>query len=579
MRNTEMARPSWPAESQTSCFLRDLITSLEQSASAKGDHCAVRFFSGETCTDVSYRDLHAGAQHYAALFQAAGLEPGCVIFIVLKHHRELYDAFLGAMMAGFIPSFLPYATPKQNPESYWAAHAALFRRVTPGMIVTFAGNEAPVHAALGPDSATRVLSVEAARGMAPPAPVPVPRSAETVALLQHSSGTTGQKKGVMLTHGQIERQIASYAASLGFTGDDIVASWLPLYHDMGLFSSFLMPIMLGATILSLDPFEWVAAPHRLLQVVAEGRASHCWMPNFAFSHIRRYVEAAQPPRQDLSTLRAIISCSEPVRADTLAQFRSYFADQGLSPAAPQACYAMAETVFAVTQSDVSRPVRTLRIDPVALTERGQPVRRLSEGGAEHVSNGRPIAGIRVRIKTAAGVVEVCPGARSEAAGEIQVSGDFVFDGYYRNPEGTAQAFTEDGWYRTGDIGFCDEGEIFVCGRTKELLIIHGKNYYVGDIEQVLSAIGGVKPGRAVVFDIFDPETDSDECVVMAETELDDPASLRSLKREIRERVAQRLTLQVRSIELVAPGTLVKTTSGKMSRSENRKVWMLAREGR
>ena len=415
--------------------------------------------------------------------------------------------------------------------------------------------------------------------MAPPAPVPVPRSAETVALLQHSSGTTGQKKGVMLTHGQIERQIASYAASLGFTGDDIVASWLPLYHDMGLFSSFLMPIMLGATILSLDPFEWVAAPHRLLQVVAEGRASHCWMPNFAFSHIRRYVEAAQPPRQDLSTLRAVISCSEPVRADTLAQFRSYFADQGLSPAAPQACYAMAETVFAVTQSDVSRPVRTLRIDPAALTERGQPVRRLSEGGAEHVSNGRQIAGIRVRIKTAAGRVEVCPGARSEAAGEIQVSGDFVFDGYYRNPEGTAQAFTEDGWYRTGDIGFCDEGEIFVCGRTKELLIIHGKNYYVGDIEQVLSAIGGVKPGRAVVFDIFDPETDSDECVVMAETELEDPASLRSLKREIRERVAQRLTLQVRSIELVAPGTLVKTTSGKMSRSENRKVWMLAREGR
>jgi acyl-CoA synthetase (AMP-forming)/AMP-acid ligase II len=163
MRNTEMARPSWPAESQTSCFLRDLITSLEQSASAKGDHCAVRFFSGETCTDVSYRDLHAGARHYAALFQAAGLEPGCVIFIVLKHHRELYDAFLGAMMAGFIPSFLPYATPKQNPESYWAAHAALFRRVTPGMIVTFAGNEAPVQAALGPDSATRVLSVEAAR--------------------------------------------------------------------------------------------------------------------------------------------------------------------------------------------------------------------------------------------------------------------------------------------------------------------------------------------------------------------------------------------------------------------------------
>jgi acyl-CoA synthetase (AMP-forming)/AMP-acid ligase II len=548
MRNTEMARPSWPAESQTSCFLRDLITSLEQSASAKGDHCAVRFFSGETCTDVSYRDLHAGARHYAALFQAAGLEPGCVIFIVLKHHRELYDAFLGAMMAGFIPSFLPYATPKQNPESYWAAHAALFRRVTPGMIVTFAGNEAPVHAALGPDSATRVLSVEAARGMAPPAPVPVPRSAETVALLQHSSGTTGQKKGVMLTHGQIERQIASYAASLGFTGDDIVASWLPLYHDMGLFSSFLMPIMLGA----LD------AEFRLL----------------AYPPLCGGGAAAAPGPEHAARRHQLLRAGARRYAGAVSQL---FRRSG--PLARRAAGLLCHGRNRVRDLAIRCPVRTLRIDPVALTEPGQPVRRLSEGGAEHVSNGRPIAGIRVRIETAAGRVEVCPGARSEAAGEIQVSGDFVFDGYYRNPEGTAQAFTEDGWYRTGDIGFCDEGEIFVCGRTKELLIIHGKNYYVGDIEQVLSAIGGVKPGRAVVFDIFDPETDSDECVVMAETELDDPASLRSLKREIRERVAQRLTLQVRSIELVAPGTLVKTTSGKMSRSENRKVWMLAREGR
>lgn len=552
--------------------MADIISSLFANAASHGDKTAVEFVSGSKRFSISYHDLANRAQFFASFMRASGVEDGKVVFIVLKHHAELYETFLGAMMAGFIPSFLPFATPKQDPDAYWGAHKNLFSRVEPGMIVTYRENVAAIRAALAPDAETIVTSIEDIASRQYPEFSPVDISAETTALLQHSSGTTGLKKGVMLSHGQIAAQIDSYSKTIDFNAQSIVASWLPLYHDMGLFSSFLMPIMCGATIISLDPFEWVAAPYSLFEAIEAYDATHCWMPNFAFSHIRRYAEALKPEPANLSSLKAIISCSEPVRAHTIEEFNEAFMGQGLAPTAAQACYAMAETVFAVSQSSANVTPRVVRVDPAAIREAHQRVIKVPEGGAEFVSNGASIEGIEVRIDTPDGPVNIIPGASSEHAGELQLRGGFVFSGYYRNPEQTATAFTEDGWYRTGDIGFADNGEIFICGRTKELMIVHGKNYYVGDVEQIVSTIEGIKPGRAVVFDVFDPKTDSDECVIMAETDVTDQVALRGIKRKIRESVAKRLTLQVRSIDLVDVGTLVKTTSGKMSRASNKEIW-------
>lgn len=552
---------------------RNFVRAISHHGSHTPDKTAVAFISGASTEIVTYGDLNARARSFAQFFANSGLPEKSVIFIVLKHKRELFDTFIGAMMAGFIPSFLPYATPKQDPVKYWEAHAALFARVDPSMIVTYADNLEPISGALAQDSATAVVAVEEIDLSPADHFICADDADDAVALLQHSSGTTGLKKGVMLSHAQVRLQVASYSDSFDFDASCIVASWLPLYHDMGLFSSFLMPIMLGSTIVALDPFEWVGKPVQLLDAIHDYKATHCWMPNFAFSHLRRYVEMTKTPVPDLSSLRAAISCSEPVRGDTVAQFREFFAPYGLAATAPQACYAMAETVFAVSQSDHTAQPRLVRIDLTALKQPDQQVLRTdADNGLDFVSNGVPIEGIEVRIDTKGGPVLVASGVNAQQAGEIQVRGSFVFDGYYRNPEQSAVAFTPDGWYRTGDIGFCDGGELFICGRTKELLIIHGKNFYVGDIEQIITTIDGVKPGRVVTFDVFDPQTDSDECVVMAETTITDTKEQRALKRDIKSQVAQKLSLQIRTVDLVAPGTLAKTTSGKMSRAENKTIW-------
>jgi len=220
------------------------------------------------------------------------------------------------------------------------------------------------------------------------------------------------------------------------------------------------------------------------------------------------------------------------------------------------CYAMAETVFAVTLSPPRSEPRTLAVDPEALRTRDEAVTPLGEG-LTFVSCGTPLDGVELRIVAHSGA----------NVGEIQLRGRFVFSEYYANPEATAQSF-DGGWYKTGDIGFLYEGELYVCGRRKEMLIVHGQNFYASDVEAVASEVAGVKPGRVAVFAVFDESVGSEEAVVLAETAFDDETSRLDLIRRIRADVYSRLGLQVRTVELRAPGELVKTTSGKMSRDEN-----------
>lgn len=556
-----------------------LLTALRQHAADAPERVAVHFIASGERSALTYGVLYEEACSFAALYRAAGVSLGDVVLIMLPHRRDLYPAFLGAMLVGACPAMLPFPTPKQHPEAFWTSHRRLFARIEPAFVLSYEAIREALTDALPagtPLATIETLDLDALQRSSDAAPLVVKDPLNAVALLQHSSGTTGLKKGVMLSYGQIARQVESYSRVLGFSRDDVVASWLPLYHDMGLISSFLMPISLGATIVSLDPFDWVSQPLSLFDEVARYRASFVWMPNFAFSHIRQHFEILKPMVPDLSSLRAVISCSEPVRADTIAKFRETFAPLGLADTAPQACYAMAETVFAVSQSPLDRPARVLHVSRSALDSAEAlivPVAATDADAAPLVSNGPVVSGLAVRIAGRDGTWQVATGKDSASVGEIQISGDFLFSGYYRASHLDAMAFTADGWYRTGDLGFCEGGELFICGREKELLIVHGKNFYAGDIEQLVSVIPGVKPGRVVVFAVHDVRSDTEECVVMAETEEVNSIGQRDLKRMIKSAVYDGLALMVRSIELVEVGTLAKTTSGKMSRSENRSIYM------
>jgi acyl-CoA synthetase (AMP-forming)/AMP-acid ligase II len=382
----------------------------------------------------------------------------------------------------------------------------------------------------------------------------------SVGLLQHSSGTTGMKKGVALSYASIARQLSAYRESLGLDPARArIVSWLPLYHDMGLISSFLLPLWLGVPIISIDPFDWVGRPELLFEAIEQFGATHAWLPNFAFLHLARRVSPKR--RWNLGSLAALISCSEPCKPAAFDAFLDRFAADGIRPETLQTCYAMAETVFAVSQSDVARPVRRLQVDPACISAMGavRPPRDAGET-LSLLSNGRPIPGCQVAILRGQDPVG------SNEIGEICVSAEYMFSGYHRNAEATRAAL-HGGWYHTGDIGFIDADEIFVVGRIKDVVIINGKNVFAHDVEEAVSKVAGVKPGRCVAFGRYTDRSGSEQLIVVAERD-GDPTEDPTLQRAINRAVVEEAGVTCNDIRIVPPGWLIKTTSGKTSRSEN-----------
>ena len=538
-----------------------LLTALSAHAHRDPDGALVAVQETGEWHVLTAQFLLAELEGWARSFIAAGLPPGSVLFVVLPHGTRLYTVFLGAMRAGLVPSFLPVPTVKQDPGLYWQSHAALFARVDPGGIVTCREQLERVRAIADPGC--RLFDVDQVDDADTPlAPLHDVESPTAIALLQHSSGTTGLKKGVALTFGQIARQVEVYSQAVSMTADDCVVSWLPLYHDMGLITGFLMPLSIGCRVVSIGAFDWLGRPDQLLHLIAQERATHCWLPNFAFNHLIRTRD--KKGRYDLSSIRRFVSCSEPAQADTIDRFEAAFGDHGLRPDALAVCYAMAETVFAISQTrEAGRPA-TVRLDGEELSRHSRVVAAgaASPTDMRVVSCGPLVDGIECRVDA----------AKNQDTGEVQVRGGFVFDGYYRNEEDTRASFTADGWYRTGDIGFFHQGELYLCGRSKEILIVHGRNYYATDIERIASGVPGIKPGRVVAFGIVDRNTASEEAVVLAEAlaETADPADLES---SIRRAVSDLLELSLRQMIIVPAGHIIKTSSGKVSRRENRRLYL------
>lgn len=540
--------------------MQTLVESLVRHATDTPHKPFLVFWEEGRYRVISYQEFLSLCQSLVDFLTAEPDSDEGVVCIVMQHHPLLHAMFIACMMCGKTPAYLPFPTPKQDHEIYFSSHKALFERIRPSTIVTYGDLAGPL-ANIAPSN-VKILNIDnyVHRGYADIATT----KPDDAALIQHSSGTTGLKKGVELTFRQIEQQVHSYALASGLDRDSVIVSWLPLYHDMGLLTSFLIPLSLGASVVSISPFEWVRDPAILLRAIGMFNGTHTWLPNFAFNHI---VNATPPnERFQLKTMKAFISCSEPAKAPTIKGFAGRFAVDGAEMQKLRACYAMAETVFAVSQS---KEPSVLSLDVEAFGQ-GQVsvVTDEREARIDLVSNGKPIEGIEVGIRTEDGNI-----AResSEVIGEILVRGGFVFNGYYRNEAATTDAFI-DRWYRTGDLGFLYNGELYICGRTKDVIIVHGRNYYSHDIEEILSTIDGVIPGRAVAIGVDDATTGSEELLILVESRLEptDRASHKALRREIKRAVFDRLELTPRDVAFVPPGWLVKTTSGKFSRVENLK---------
>ncbi len=520
----------WSGESTT------VAGRLVLHASQRPETTALTVLSGGVTTTITWLDLLRASVAHARRYEAEGVLRGDTVLLCLTHGTSLHAAFLGALLVGAVPGYLAVPSDKQDPDLFWASYESLVERISPRLMlvspdITLRG-EIGTHVVI--DEPLEALEGTAGELIASYAD----SDPSAVALLQHSSGTTGLKKGVALTHDQIAKQVAALAARLEVTDADRVASWLPVYHDMGLISSFLAPVHLSIPVLSLDPFEWVNAPHSLLDTMDQHRATLAWLPNFAFNHLVRTKTGDESYRLD--HVRAFINCSEPCKPATFDRFAEAFASHGVRRDQLQVSYAMAESVFAVTQTVIGEVTRTLDVD-----------------GAQALSNGPLLDGIELRVAAPDGA----------QVGEIQLRGGYVFSGYSHDAETTAEAFDGD-WYRTGDLGCLVDGELYVLGRVKDVIIHHGINYFAHDIEAAVTAVPGVKSGRCVAVAVYDPDVGSEEIEVIAERDPDEQCDDDELTAAVREAVADEFPVNLAKVHLRDPGWMVKTTSGKVSRADN-----------
>jgi fatty-acyl-CoA synthase len=566
----------------------------------------VMLHAGAPDRPVSYRELLAGANAYAKTYTAAGLQPGEVVILILQHSFDLVCAFYGAILAGAIPSIMPFLTEKLLPERYRADLAALVSVTQPEAIVTYPEFEGEVQTALrdpasaglgrGPSAAARRIGEEAVteaseHGMRvaqatsvravivcdrvePPSEpdfaclAGMQRSPEDIVLLQHSSGTTGLQKGVALSHQAVLNQLAAYSAALNLRPDDVIVSWLPLYHDMGLIAGFLMPILAGIQLVIMSPFEWVRAPVRLLQAVSRYRGTLSWLPNFAYNFCAAKIRERDLEGLDLSSWRAISNCSEPMRWESHQAFYQRFARLGLRYEALNTCYAMAENVFGVTQGGVDGPVTVDEIDREAMqVERVARPAHSERPSIKMLSAGRPIPNTECKV-----VDDKGQSLPERTIGEIALRSDCMLTGYYHRPDATAKAFI-DGWYLTGDYGYMVGGEVYVAGRKKDMIIVGGKNIYPLDLELLAMEVPGVHAGRVSAFGVYNDEAGTEDVVIVAEVDTTDPEEREQIARGIEAAVNRGSAIKLRDCYIVNPPWIVKTSSGKTARLANKEKYL------
>ena len=520
--------------------------------------CMTLLRAGCDSATLTRAGLIARAEQYAAWLHAQGVTAGDSCAIVLRHHIELYPLYLGLVCLGAVPSILAYPNARLHPDKFRAGLSGMARRSGLKLILTERELEPTLLPLLEstPVAGLR-FPLEASLGERWRAPAAV--SGDAPALLQHSSGTTGLQKAVLLSNRAVLRHVDDYARALEVSASDRVVSWLPLYHDMGLIAAFHLPLALGLPSLQLDPIEWVSAPILWVEAMAREHGTLSWLPNFAYALMGARLHDEDLEGLSLAHVRMVINCSEPVRHESQQALLAKLAPIGLRVSALSASYAMAETTFAVTQTPPGRAAAMLTLDRT----------RLSSGyvepaaGSERVcvSSGAPLPDCEVKVLAADG-----SRLAQDRVGELYVRSPALFDGYHNDP-GLSESVLQEGFYRTGDTGFVHAGEVFVVGRKKDLIIVAGRNLYPEDIEAAVSEVPGVLPGRVVAFGRADATLGTERVCVIVESALTAAEHAR-LRAEVIA-AGQRIDVTINEAHVVAPRWLIKSSSGKLSRSDNR----------
>lgn len=543
-------------------------TLVEALVAAPADRPFVTMWKSETDIEtITFGAFRQQAQSRAQYFRSNGIKAGDTIILVMSQGIPLMSAFVGAMLCGAVPSILAYPNFKVEPTKYRYGLAGVSANLKAAVILVDEAFPEDLMAYVASHEPSRLVRCESALPSRPWLETGHHVAADQVAFIQHSAGTTGLQKGVALTHRAVLRQIRNLAPAIGLSPEDRIYSWLPLYHDMGLIACFMVPLVCHVPVVMQVPTDWVMQPRTMLEIISADRCTLAWTPNFGLQFLARRVRPEDRVGLDLSCLRALINCSEPVRASSMDEFISAFSSHGLRQNALQSCYAMAETVFAATQSEVAAPGPS-RLWVESNSLRKQRLARLVSndvpGATCLVSSGRPLLNTKIRIVSDSG-----KDLGAENVGEIVIQCESMLDGYYNRPDLTEKAL-RDGWYWSGDLGFLSDNELYVVGRKKDLIIVAGENIYPQDIEEIISAHQLIYDGRVIAFGNYNPSIGTEEIVVVAEVrEGRDLENAPAIERELRMAIKTELNVALGHLFIKPPRWIVKSTAGKPARTATR----------
>jgi fatty-acyl-CoA synthase len=534
---------------------------------------------------ITFGELYHRASAVAGELQRGGLEPGQTVAIMLPTCAEFFFTFGGILLAGGIP--VPIYPPFRADRiaEYAARQANILRNAECRFLISFRQAESLARL-LKPRVPTLREVLNAQRLACAPSP-PEPTSTEwrpvenlshhadnqDIAFLQYTSGSTGDPKGVVLTHANLLANIRSMVAGIELQPEDVAVSWLPLYHDMGLIGAWFVPLFSGIPVVVMSPLAFLSRPERWLRAIQRHRGTISPAPNFAFELCVRKIADKDLQGLDLSSWRAAFNGAEPVHADTIERFAARFAAYGFRREALVPVYGLAEASLGVSARKMGSGYRVDRIRRDTFEAEGRAVPAAGDPAVlEFVGAGGPLPDVDVRIVASD---ERDAGERVE--GRLWFRGPSATSGYYRNPEATRELVREGGWLDSGDRAYWADGEIYITGRAKDVIIKAGRNLYPHEVEDVAGRVFGVRTGCVVAFGVPDERSGTERLVVAAEVR--HIAEAKRIAAEITRAVNEAMGLPPDLVEMLPPQSIPKTSSGKLRRSETRRLYLEGQLGK
>jgi acyl carrier protein len=557
---SEGVRP--PAHAQT------LTEALEYHVEKQPERLCVFLYEEQKEVPITYRALYEGALNYAARLAEAGLQPGQMVAIMLPTSKEYLFAFYGTLLAGGVPVPLYPPARLTTIEDHMTRHVGILKSAGATIMITIPEAKALAWLLRAQVESLRAVMVPADFSSGNASFTPVKGRSGHIGFLQYTSGSTGNPKGVVLTHANLLANVQAMGKAVSATQSDVFVSWLPLYHDMGLIGGCFATMFLGFPVVLMSPLAFLSRPSSWLRAIHRHRGTISGGPNFSYELCIRRIDESEMEGLSLDTWRFAFNGAEPVSPETITTFTDKFSRWGFRANSMSPVYGLAECSVGLAFTTPGEPYRLDVLDRETFTTTGEAVDADPQDPSplKILGCGEVIPGHDMRVVDGAGLEQP-----DRQEGTLQFRGPSATSGYYRNPEATKALFDGE-WVNTGDRAYLADGMVYITGREKDIIIRGGRNISPYELEEAVGDLPGIRRGCVAVFGSMDRASGTERVVVLAETREKEAALHEDLKKRINELAMSLIAAPADDIVLAPPATVPKTSSGKIRRVAAREYY-------